>query len=264
MSDLFRTARLFAGTLPLSFTDLGRGRTFLLLHGGAGPASLIGVATALANDHNRVVLPTHPGFNGAFRPEWFSSVADLVAAYLSLIDHLELSDVMVVGHSFGGWIAAELALRNSPRMTAAVLMNAVGIDTGSEDKVIVNPMDLEPAERVKLAFHNKAFAVAPSTPEAMVMMRSNYETLKAYADRPFMFDPAFRQRLAGMTKPVLVAWGESDGIVDLAYGRRYADSVPGSIFKPVAEAGHNPHIEKPDVVLGLINEFLDGVARDGA
>lgn len=258
MTDLSSTVSLFAGTLPLSFADQGDGRALLLLHGGAGPASLMGFAATLVKERSRVVLPSHPGFNGAFRPEWFSSVGDLATTYLALIEHLDLSNVTVVGHSFGGWIAAEMALRNSPRIVAAVLMNAVGIDTGSADKVIVNPMDLEPAERVRLAFHNPKFAVAPSTPEAAAMMRSNYETLKTYADRPFMYDPAFRLRLSKMSKPVLFAWGEGDGIVDLSYGRRYADSVPGSIFKPIAEAGHNPHIEKPGVVLGLINEFLRG------
>lgn len=256
MAELSRTVSLLAGTLPLGFTDQGNGRALLFLHGGGGPASIMGFAASLVKEQCRVVLPTHPGFNGAFRPEWFSSVSDLATAYLALIEHLDLSDVTVVGHSFGGWIAAEMALRNSPRIVAAVLMNAVGIDTGSADKVIVNPMDLEPAERVRLAYHNPEFAVAPSTPEAMAMMRSNYETLKAYADRPFMYDPAFRLRLAKMSRPVLFAWGEADGILDLSYGRQYADSIPGSIFKPIAEAGHNPHIEKPDVVLGLINEFL--------
>lgn len=261
MAEAATTIDLFAGTLPLSFADQGEGRTFLLLHGGAGPASFATFAAALAREGNRVITPIHPGFNGKPRPEWLSTIAGLATAYLALVEHLDLSQVTVVGNSVGGWIAAEMALRNSPRVAAAVLINAVGIDTGSPDKKIVNPMDVEPAERAKLAFHDQKFTVAPSTPEAMVVMRSNLETLSVYAGQPFMHDPAFRDRLGKMTSPVLVAWGIEDGIIDLEYGRRYADSIPGSVFKPIADAGHFPQIEKPDAVLGAINDFLCVVSR---
>jgi pimeloyl-ACP methyl ester carboxylesterase len=258
MTNYAKTADILGETLTLNFTDQGEGRNFLLFHGGAGLASVAGFGALLAQS-NRVVIPTHPGFNGTPRPEWFLSIADLATAYCALIDLLQLSNVTVVGNSVGGWIAAEMALRNSPRIVGAVLLNAVGIDTGSEAKSILNPLEIDPADRAKYAFFDQTFAIAPSTPEAMAMMRSNFETLDVYAGHPFMHHLAFRQRLAGMAKPVLVAWGEEDRIVDLEYGRRYAESIPNSTFKPIAEAGHFPQIEKPQIVLSLINEFLQGL-----
>src|SRR5208283_4759620 len=77
MSDQKKEVALFAGTLSVSLTDRGEGRGFLVLHGGAGPASASGLAEALSKS-GRVVAPIHPGFAGEPRPDWFSSIDDLV------------------------------------------------------------------------------------------------------------------------------------------------------------------------------------------
>ena len=209
---------LFSETLRLALTNGGAGRPFLVLHGGAGSASVSGLADALSKNA-RAVIPTHPGFDGEPRPDSFARVNDLVLAYLALIEKLNLSNVIVIGNSVGGWIAAEMALRKSPRLAGIVLLNAVGIDTGSSERTIVDPMKLSPAERSALAFHDpKRFAVAPSSPEAAAVMANNQRTLRVYAGEPFMHDPALRPRLAQMSIPALVAWGESDRIVDTEYG----------------------------------------------
>ncbi|WP_437625690.1 alpha/beta fold hydrolase [Sorangium sp. So ce1151] len=60
--------------------------------------------------------------------------------YLALLDMLDVSDVVLVGNSFGGWLAAEMALRRSRRVASVALLNAVGIDTGSPARTIVDPM----------------------------------------------------------------------------------------------------------------------------
>jgi len=79
--------------------------------------------------------------------------------------------------------------------------------------------------------------------------------MMAYAGEPFMHDPMLRARLATITIPATVIWGESDRIVDVEYGRRYAASIPGARFEPVAQAGHFPHIEKLDRVMKLIADL---------
>ncbi len=161
----------------------------------------------------------------------------------------------MVGNSFGGWIAAELALRQSPRIAGIVLLNAVGIDTGSPDKKIVDPMAIPPAERSALSFHDpERFAVVPSGPH-LAVMAENQRSLRVYAGEPFMHDPALRGRLAGISTPALVVWGESDRIVDAAYGRRWAESIPGARFELVPRAGHFPQIEQPEAVLRLLADF---------
>ena len=252
-----RHIELFAETLSLAITDDGEGRAFLLLHGGAGPASMAGLAAALS-PNARVVMPTFPGFNGEPRPDRFTRIDDLATAFLALIERLELSNVVVVGNSAGGWIAAEMALRQSPRIAGIVLMNAAGIDADPTQRPIADPTTMTPAERSALAFHNpQRFAIAPPSPEAAAMLGRNQQALRVYAGEPFMHDPTLRSRLARMSIPTMLLWGESDRIVDLDYGRRFAGSIPGARFEPVSEAGHFPQIERLDEVLRLIGDFTD-------
>jgi len=258
MTDRKDNVALFSETLSVATTDQGEGRAFLILHSGAGPASVSGLADALSKD-GRVVVPVHPGFNGEPRPDWFTRIDDLVLAYLALIDRLKLEDVILIGNSVGGWIAAEMALRHSKRIAGIVLLNAVGIDTGSLEKKIVDPMALEPSQRSAFSFHNpQRFAFVPSGPQ-LAAMAENQRTLRVYAGEPFMHDPALRSRLARIEVPTLVVWGESDRIVDVEYGRRWAGSIPGARFELVSEAGHFPQIERLDEVLRLIGSFRTAV-----
>jgi pimeloyl-ACP methyl ester carboxylesterase len=257
MTITHRAVDLFAETLQLSFAEAGTGRSFLLLHGGAGPASMYGLAEALSAKA-RTVVPTHPGFNGAPRPERFGRIDDLVLAYLSLIERLDLRDVVLVGNSVGGWIAAEMALRLSPRLAGAVLINSVGIDAGKPELSIVDPTAVPPAQRAALAFHDpQKFAFAASTPEAAAEMIDNQKALRAYTGEPFMHEPTLRSRLAKMPVPTLVIWGESDRIVSPDYGRVLASSIPGSRYSPVAAAGHFPQIEQLEEVERLICAFVE-------
>jgi pimeloyl-ACP methyl ester carboxylesterase len=67
---------------------------------------------------------------------------------------LDLQDVVLVGNSVGGGIAAEMALRLSPRLASTVLINSVRIDAGKPVLSIVDPTAVPPAERSALAFHD--------------------------------------------------------------------------------------------------------------
>src|SRR5260370_30206892 len=116
----------FADGLTVRIDERGTGRPLLVLHGGGGPQSVAGFAAAAAA-RAHVLTPTHPGFAGTPRPEWFNSVADLALTYLELLERLDLHEVMVVGFSMGGWIASELAVRDTARLSSLVLVDAVGI-----------------------------------------------------------------------------------------------------------------------------------------
>jgi pimeloyl-ACP methyl ester carboxylesterase len=255
-----RTINLRNG-LTVSITEYGDaaagdGTGALVLHGGAGPRSMAGFAAALSQ-HAYVVVPTHPGFDGTPRPESTDSVADLAVAYLDLIDELNLHAVMVLGNSLGGWIASEMGLRdNRGRITALVLMNAVGIEPPFPLE-IADPAKLGPVKTGELAFFKPELRPNPAafTDEQKAVAGANQRTQAVYAGPNF--DPKLRGRLHRVTIPVLVIAGEQDGIVPLEYERALADSFPRSTFRPVAEAGHFPHLEQPGAVFGAIGDFVD-------
>ncbi len=163
------------------------GTAVLLLHGGAGPQSVAGLAAALSGDA-RVVTPVHPGFDGTPRPPWLDSAAGLADAYLDLLDALSLDAVTVIGNSIGGWIAAEMGLRDiHGQITSLVLLNANGIRPDNAAQV-TDIRGLAPAEVGRLAFHNQALRPNPGalSPEQLAVMAANQQALATYAGEDFM------------------------------------------------------------------------------
>jgi pimeloyl-ACP methyl ester carboxylesterase len=234
------------------------GSGILLLHDGGGPHSVAGLATALS-EHAYVITPIHPGFEGQPRPDWFDSVPDLALAYLDLLDALDLREVLVIGGSIGGWIASEMALRDARRRIGGlVLLNAVGI-RANDPKEIADPATLTPTELGRLAFHNPALLPDPATlsDEQQAAIAANQSALDVYAGDPYMHDLKLRRRLRRITIPVLVLWGEQDGVVPIEYGRVYADSFSNARFQPIPNAGHLPHVEQPELTLHAVSEFVD-------
>jgi pimeloyl-ACP methyl ester carboxylesterase len=238
------------------------GTGVLVLHGGAGARSVAGLAAALS-DHAYVVTPIHPGFDGTPRVPWLDSMADLADAYLDLLEELGLTAVMVIGNSVGGWIASEMALRDiDGRVTSLVLLNATGIRP-DDPAQITDIRGLLPAEIGRLAFHDPAFRPDPAamTEEQRAGTAANQQALALYAGEDFLFAPKLRRRLHRVSVPVLVAWGEEDGILAAEYGRAYAAVFPNGHYTAIAEAGHFPHIEQPAAVLGAISEFAGTVVK---
>lgn len=237
------------GGVELSVTERDRTRPFLLLHGGGGPGTVAGFADLLAGrTHSRVLVPTHPGFAGTLRPESLASTRDLAAAYVALLDELDLGDVTVIGNSFGGWLAAEIALIGSPRVSGAVIVDGIGIEVAGHP--ITDVRGLAPAELQRLSFHDPSRApAAPASGDAGPS--PDVRALLAYTGAS-MSDPTLLERLGGIEVPVHVVWGESDGIVDADYGRAYADAIPTSAFTVLRGTGHLPQLETPEELLGAI------------
>jgi pimeloyl-ACP methyl ester carboxylesterase len=242
------------GPVELTLEERGDGQPFLVLHGGAGPQSVATFAGLLAEkDHNRVLTPTHPGFGGTPRPDALHSVAGLAALYVGLLDDLGLEDVTVMGNSVGGWIAVEMALLDSPRISGIVLLDAVGIEVKGHP--IADVSGLAVPEIQALSFHDPApFRVDPTTiPDAQkTIMAANAAALAVYAGSPAMADPSLLGRLGGISIPTLVLWGESDRIVGPAYGRAYAGAIHRARFEVLPATGHMPQMETPDLVLQTI------------
>src|SRR6202142_2399331 len=114
--------------LAITLTEAGVGRPVLNLHGGGGPFTVAAIADHLA-ETMRVITPTHPGWNGTTRPDSLAQIGDLAGAYLELLETEDLRDVLVVGSSLGGWVGAEIAVRDQgARVSGLILINATGIE----------------------------------------------------------------------------------------------------------------------------------------
>src|SRR5438309_10150240 len=99
------------GGIAVETVIAGNGPPLLFLHGGDYVAQNRAFLDRLARRFC-VVAPRHPGFGTTPRPAWFRSVSDIAYLYLDLIDRLDLRETTLVGSSFGGWVALEIAVRS--------------------------------------------------------------------------------------------------------------------------------------------------------
>ncbi len=236
--------------------DAGSGRPILMLHGGGGASTVAALSQTLSRAA-RVLTPTHPGFDGTPRPPSLNSVAAVAALYVALLDRLRVDEIVVVGSSVGGWIASEMALQAPGRVKGLVLLNATGIAVEDHPLVDVRPLALP--DLMRLAHHDPAKILAAAPPpsaEQQAIRASNAAALAAYDNGMNGQDSSLRARLAEVAAPVLVVWGESDGIASLGYGAAYAESFANATFERVPQAGHFPHIEQKESVSASISSFL--------
>jgi pimeloyl-ACP methyl ester carboxylesterase len=244
------------GRVEVTTTDQGEGRPFLLLHGGAGPQSVGRFAELLATTRAaRALTPTHPGFGGTPRPEGLGSVRALAEVYARLLDELELVDVTVVGNSIGGWIAAELALLHSSRVTSLVLVDAGGLAIAESPAADFFALTLDQVTDLSY-FNPDAFRIDLSkVPDAQrAVIAGNRATLRVYGGAT-MDDPSLLQRVAAIATPTLVVWGAADRIIPPEHGEAYARAIPGARLERIPNAGHLPQLETPERLVELVWRF---------
>ncbi|WP_409463077.1 alpha/beta fold hydrolase [Amycolatopsis sp. GA6-003] len=236
------------GPVEITVQDQDRTQTFLLLHGGGGVATMAGFADLLAErTRSRVLLPTHPGFNGTPKAAELTDVTALARAYVAMLDHLDVSNVTVLGNSFGGWLAAEIALLHSPRVSRVVLVDGIGIEVDGHPLADVRGKTV--AEIQQFSFHDPA--KAPTPPAGGSGPSPDVLALVGYTG-PSMSDPTLAERLGKTDLPVHVLWGESDRIADPQYGEAYAAAIPGATFTVLPRTGHLPQVETPEELLDAL------------
>src|SRR5437667_6165885 len=125
----------------------GAGPPLLFLHGGDYVAQNRPFLDRLATRF-RVVAPRHPGFGSTPRPAWFRTVDDIAYLYFDLLDRLDLNDALLVGHSFGGWIGLELAVKSQARLSRLVLIDSLGLTFAGREERDIADIHALPAEEV--------------------------------------------------------------------------------------------------------------------
>jgi pimeloyl-ACP methyl ester carboxylesterase len=247
--------------IKVECVEKGRGRPLLFLHPGIGLDRNAPVLDRLA-ERARVIAPSHPGFGASEQPPSFNTIDDLAYFYLDLLDELDLKDAAVVGVSIGAWIAAEMAVKSTARLSHLVLANAVGIKPGGrESRDIADIFAVTEKQFNEIAYCDPKRAERDYTKMADAELRivaRNREATARYAWSPYMHDPKLKRRLHRIRTPTLFLWGTSDRILSEDYGRAYCAAIPGARFETIERAGHFPHVEQPDEFARKVFAFIEG------
>jgi pimeloyl-ACP methyl ester carboxylesterase len=257
--EKFQTGLLRVSGVDLEFVEGGSGRPILFLHPWIGLAPGLPFLDALGR-RGRVLAPSHPGFGRSSLPRHFSSVDDLAYFYLDLLDHFNLRECVLVGVSFGAWIAAEIAIKCCDRIGALVLANPVGIKIGQADEVhIVDYFSVDSEQFAKLAYANPEHNwIDPATlsDEQLEIAARNRDAAALFGWQPFMYDPKLSQRLHRIKAPTLVIKGQQDRIVSANYAADFSKLLPTGQLEILPDAGHFPHIEQPQAFADRIGSFI--------
>src|SRR5215470_9642817 len=257
-------AAMTVNGIRLEVVEKGRGRPLLFLHPGIGLEPNAPVIDQLA-EGARVIAPSHPGFGNSEQPKSFTTVDDLAYFYLDMLEQLDLKDVILVGVSFGGWIAAEIAVKSTARLSHLVLANAVGIKVSArETRDIVDMFALTEPELNALAYFDPKLAErdykAMAEADVRIIAR-NREASARYGWSPYMHNPKLKGRLHRIRIPTLFLRGVADRVLTEHYGRAYCAAIPGARFETIAHAGHYPHIEAPDAFARAVFAFTQGQTK---
>ena len=240
-------------TLPIDGIETeiltgGAGPTLLYLHAGDGVEHARDLLEHLAENFT-VWAPSHPGFGGSALPQRLSTVDDLSFFYLDLIQELELNKITLVGSSFGGWIAAEVAIRCCASIDRLVLVGALGVKfSGRETRDIVDIFSIPDKELPGLlcTSDQPQPTYSSMTDERLTRIARNRESLSLFGWSPTLHNPKLRQRLHRINVPTHVIWGERDQIASVSYGRQLASEIPDAAFSTLPDAGHYLHIDQPE------------------
>jgi pimeloyl-ACP methyl ester carboxylesterase len=258
-----QTVTVWQDRVPLRVHVKGQGRAVVFFHGPWG-LTWGPFLDALARQFT-VFAPEHPGTTPG-EPDAIQHVDglwDLVLCYDEMLERLRLSDVMLVGHSFGAMVACEVAAQRPSRVRRLVLIDPIGL--WRDDAPVTNWMLVSPQDLPKYVFREsdgpaaKALFSIPEDPEAGALARTRLiwgmgSTGKFIWPIP---DKGLKKRIHRIEAPTLLLWGAEDRLVPRVYAEEFSRRLPRTQVEVVDGAGHAPHLEQPETVAALVGRFLN-------
>ena len=238
--------------VQLDLTVQGSGPPMLYLH-PEHYSHLHSPFVAQLAQHWTVYAPCHPGFDGRRPPDGFQRIDDLAYLYLDLLERLDLKSVAVLGASFGGWVALEIAIRDSARLRALSLIAPLGVKFGErEERGFTDLSALPEDEAARCLFAGTPPDFGTFSSDELVAVAQDRQYLAYYAWKPYLYNPALVRWLHRVTVPTHLLWGADDGYAAPALGERLAARIPQARLDILPGAGHYPQIECPDETLAAL------------
>jgi non-heme chloroperoxidase len=205
------------------------------------------------------------GFGDSDRPESGYAIRNLAADAIALLDALDIERATVVGHSYGSFVARQAALAHPERVAALVLIgtgfstsNAVTRELQQSLRDLPDPIPYEFARDFQAStihhpvpqeFFDGALAESLKLPPRL--WRVLIDSLLDYDDTP---------RLPTIQAPVLLLWGDHDGLFPREDQDRFMAALPSARFKLYTDTGHCPNWERPEAVASDISRFIPNAA----
>ena len=246
---------------PVRVITGGKGAPLVFLHGAGGVTLEDPLLKALAERHT-VFAPLLPGYGDSAECHELREMLDITLHYWDVVAALGLKDPILVGHSMGGMIAAEMAAVQPNDVSRLALIAPAGL--WLDDHPIADIFATMPFEMPALLFHDAAAGAARMTAGLDMSdpkFLQNYLVTNArqlgMAGR-ILFpipDRGLAQRLYRVKAKTVLVWGDSDRLIPPVYARAFQKALPGASLVSIPEAGHMVIHEKTADVVAAIRDL---------
>ena len=255
---------VLGGLLDITVHIAGEGEPLVFLHAASGlqwDEFLDGLA-----DHYTVYAPAYPGTDPD-NPDAIQHITDMwdaVLAYDDVLDGLGLDHVRLVGHSFGGMLACELAAHRRSQIDKLVLIAPIGLWSEEAPYTVPDWTALEPEDLTKVLFHRldeprvqQALVMPEDEETAALQVVQTIWTLGCTAKVIWPIpDKGLDRRIHRVTARSLIVWGENDSLIPPFYAQEFGKALNNSEIHMISNCGHVPPLEQLDALSGVVTPFL--------
>lgn len=268
--SIFTRHSVKAGAFEISYLKGGREGDMdpvLCLHGlgGAGKWEAYHMALGTAA---LTYVPQLPGWQEGRIPEGVVSVQDYVGVAVAMLDVLEIERCILLGHSFGGWLALSLAAAHQDRVSRMILADSMGVETPSCPGQNLGELDEESFAK---AVFGQLGLIATAQPDGFGAewenVRRGPEFERQWKGRGLLAgliqgpcsDAGLTQNVPAISADTQLVWGRLDGLVPVEHGEFLRAALPNSRLHVIDRCGHLPMAEKRETFNKIIHDFLVGV-----
>lgn len=256
-----RMVTLRDGKFRVQLLEGGSGESLLYLHGAGGFSGWPPFLDRLAEKYH-VYAPAHPGVARSEGLEHLDDLWDLVLFYEELMQELGLHQSHLLGHCYGGMVAAELAAHRPERVSRLALVCPLGL--WLDQTPVADLFALTPSERGRLLWYDlesgraRAYLAEPDDPIAKLEADlDRTQTLSAIGKFIWPIpDRGLTKRVHRITMPTLLLWGDSDRVAPPAYGTAFERLLPNATLQIIDRCGHLPQLERPEEFIDAVQRFL--------
>ena len=259
----------------VSYLEGGKGPTLVLLHGfGANKDTWCDLAAKLIR-HYHLVIPDIPGFGESYRPDSQLGIDAQTQRLKAFIDAKQLTNISLMGSSYGGYLACNLATKCTNAFSRLILISPLGVskaklsqvftDICNNSEPVLLPRSTDEMKLLlKSCFYKQPFIPQFVVRQLAIQAETHYSEHKAlfFATHLFnktgvMFEQPLEENLKRLSIPVFVLWGEHDEVLSVDATRVIKQLDKSNVqIKVLNNLGHLPQNESPKVVAKQINEFL--------
>jgi len=247
-------------TLPDVIPDFSRGRALLLLHGAGSNGHAWHYQYEHLGGRHSPIAPDLPGHGHSSGVEALRSVEDYAAFTLAFLDALRLNSAVIAGHSMGGAIAMELALRHPARVEALVLIATAAKFNIPHDRIAT--WRAVTMGRASQPFNNDGYSPKTIATKPEIIREGWGEQIQTdprvrWGDLVACSQADLRDRISRLDKPTLILAGADDSITPTAEAEFLKSGIKRARLEVIPDAGHRLTTERPDVANAAIEKFLD-------